>query len=340
MVQLLLGFLVGSQASRDGSESWPPPPLTRSVVGLGDAVDLWSAPADEVEVPKPSKERKRKRESSENPPKPKKSVARRPKIRENAPSGSLGVINVDDSPPGPEFSEGQIRDAHNMRSSKLEARHEGHDIFRECLAWLDDGPDLDASFIFDEARSLFKQVVVLHNRAFSKSQVDLARCEAELKKTLEERGVVKALYAKKKMEIYDLRVELTHAFQVELSMLRSFIRRTTWKRSFEELKMKEAETLGWRQGMENLASEKETLREQLSSLEHQLRGAKEESLARGLEIEELKARSAAEMAKVKSDVATIMASYRADAEADNARAREISSTSEAKLSSTLDHARR
>ncbi|XP_075079616.1 uncharacterized protein LOC142164810 [Nicotiana tabacum] len=231
--------------------------------GLGDAVELRPAPANEVEVPKPSKDRKRRMESSENPSKPKKSVAQRPKadtmtlspetaqrlreqeeeedddcllvthekrknvdaptpiepvavdvaqsraekisegssnkvpepssrkkaprlgdhlegegerpdpeplqIRENSLIGSLGVINVDDSPPGPEFSEGQIRDAHNMRSSEVEASHEGHDIFRECLAGLDDGLDPDASFVFDEARSLFKQAVVLHKRAFSKS---------------------------------------------------------------------------------------------------------------------------------------------------------------------------
>ncbi|XP_070003238.1 uncharacterized protein [Nicotiana sylvestris] len=67
---------------------------------------------------------------------------------------------------------------------------------------------------------------------------------------------------------------------------------------------------------------------------------KEESLVWGFEIEDLKARSAAELAKAKSDVAAIMASYRADAEAANAWAREISSTVEAKLSNTLDHARR
>ncbi|XP_019246424.1 PREDICTED: uncharacterized protein LOC109226076 [Nicotiana attenuata] len=38
---------------------------------------------------------------------------------ENAPSGSLGVINEDDSPPGPEFFEGQLQDARNMRTLDL-----------------------------------------------------------------------------------------------------------------------------------------------------------------------------------------------------------------------------
>ncbi|XP_070010557.1 uncharacterized protein [Nicotiana sylvestris] len=92
--------------------------------------------------------------------------------------------------------------------------------------------------------------------------------------------------------------------------------------------------------MENLASEKETLREQLASLKHQLQGVKEESQARGLEIEKLKAKSVAELAKAKSDAAATMTSYLADAEAANAREREISSMVEAKISSALDHARR
>lgn len=38
----------------------------------------------------------------------------------------------------------------------------------------------------------------------------------------------------------------------------------------EEAKMKEAETLGWRQHMERLASEKDLLRAQLTSAERQL----------------------------------------------------------------------
>ncbi|XP_070015528.1 uncharacterized protein [Nicotiana sylvestris] len=107
----------------------------------------------------------------------------------------------------------------------------------------------------------------------------------------------------------------------------------------EELKIKEVETLGWRQGMDSLAYEKETLREQLASLEYQLKNVKEESLVRGHEINELKAKSATELAKAKSDVEAIISSHRADAEAANARAKEISSTVEIKLSSALDHAR-
>ncbi|XP_070023043.1 uncharacterized protein [Nicotiana sylvestris] len=100
----------------------------------------------------------------------------------------------------------------------------------------------------------------------------------------------------------------------------------------EELKIKEAETLGWRQGMDNLTSEKETLREQLTSLEHQFQRVKEESRARVHEIEELKAKSVAELAKAKSDTEEIISSYRADAEATNARPKEMFTTAETKTS--------
>ncbi|XP_019253999.1 PREDICTED: uncharacterized protein LOC109232707 [Nicotiana attenuata] len=238
--------------------------------------------------------------------------------KDNASSVSFGVINVDDSPPGPEFSEGKIRGAQNMRSSEVEASHEGHDIFRECLVGLEDGPAPDASFIFDEA-------VVLHKKVFSKSRTDLARCEAELKKISKERDDLINLYVKKEVEISDLRFYQKADLVAQLQ---------------EELKMKKAETLGWRQSMDNLASEIETLRAELASLERQFQSVKEESLARGRDIEELRAKSAAELAKDRSDAEAIMSSYRADAEAANARAKEISSAAEVKLSSALDHARR
>ncbi|XP_019260990.1 PREDICTED: uncharacterized protein LOC109238946 [Nicotiana attenuata] len=228
-----------------------------------------------------------------------------------------------------------------MRSSKVGASHEGHDIFRECLAGIEDGPDPDASFIFDKAHRLFKQAVVLHKRAFSKSRADLARCEPELKRILEDLDILKTLYVKKEEEISDLRAELAKACQQRTELTEKFQQKGELvEQLHEELKMKEAETLGWRQGMDILASEKETLWEQLASLELQLQSVKEESLARGREIEELKAESAVELAKAKSDAEAIISSYRADAEADNARAKEISSTTEVKLSSALDHARR
>ncbi|XP_070029596.1 uncharacterized protein [Nicotiana sylvestris] len=228
-----------------------------------------------------------------------------------------------------------------MRSSEVEASHEEHDIFRECLVGLEDGPDLDVSFIFDEACRLFKQVVVLHKKAFSKSRTDLARYEAELKKISKERDNLKTLYVKKEVEISDLRVKLAQAGQGRAEYVEKFYQKADSVAHLqEELKMKEVETLGWRQSMHNLASEKETLLEEQASLECQFQSVKEESLSRGRDIEELKAKSVAELAKRRSDAEVVMSSYRADAKAANDQAKEISSTTEVKLSNALDHARR
>ncbi|XP_070003139.1 uncharacterized protein [Nicotiana sylvestris] len=163
--------------------------------------------------------------------------------------------------------------------------HEGSENFRECLARIEDGPDLDALFIFDEAERLLKQTVSLHRQAFTKSWAELARCKAELKKLVEERDILKILYVKKEGEISDLRFQQKGKLVEQLR---------------EELYTKKAETLGWKKHMDSLASEKDALREQLTSIERQLQNAKEESLARSRKIEELKDKSAAELAKAKS----------------------------------------
>nr|XP_009784845.1 PREDICTED: uncharacterized protein LOC104233190 isoform X2 [Nicotiana sylvestris] len=123
---------------------------------------------------------------------------------------------MDDSPPGPEFSKRQIREAvNNMRSFGVGVNHEGHDIFREVLEGLDDGPDPDAFFIFNEGIGLYKT-------AFSTSRDDLSRCEAELNKTLEGRDTVKDLYAKKVLEIHNLRAKLMQVCQYRSEYVEKF----------------------------------------------------------------------------------------------------------------------
>lgn len=49
--------------------------------------------------------------------------------KENAPSDLLKEINIDDSPPGLSFSEGQFRDARAMRTPDAELAHGESDIF-------------------------------------------------------------------------------------------------------------------------------------------------------------------------------------------------------------------
>ncbi|XP_070047193.1 uncharacterized protein [Nicotiana tomentosiformis] len=92
----------------------------------------------------------------------------------------------------------------------------------------------------------------------------------------------------------------------------------------EEAKIKEAETLGWKQNMDRLTSEKET----------------EEKLDRAQKVEELETRLAAELARATSEAEALVASYRADTEAANTRAKEISNAAEVRLSCVAEHTRR
>ncbi|XP_019266595.1 PREDICTED: titin-like [Nicotiana attenuata] len=371
------------------------PGVIPDLAGLRDDVAMRPPPPSEEEVPKPTKEKKRKRASPASYPKPMKSKARKPRAnpaalsaeavqhlrndeeegededcllvarkrgsteasksaepvmadmvhsrteeiseggssrvpepsggkstshpgghlageleepssealqrKDSIPSESRGIINIDDSPMGPVFSEGKFREAQAMR--------------------VEDDPGPNALFIFDEAQRLLKQAVALHRQAFSKSQAELARCESELKKLVEERDIFKRLYVQKEEEVRDLRVELTKARQQQTEVI---------EKLREELKGKKAETLGWKQHMDRLASEKDTLWDQLTSIERQLQNAKREILAQNRKIEELEAKSVAELAKAKSEAEAFVASYRADAEATNIRAQEISIAAEVK----------
>ncbi|XP_070046689.1 uncharacterized protein [Nicotiana tomentosiformis] len=111
------------------------------------------------------------------------------------------------------------------------------------------------------------------------------------------------------------------------------------KQLCEEDKMKEAETLGWKQNMDRLTSEKEAVRAQLSSVERQLQSVKEENLGRAQKVEELETRLAAELARATSEAEALVAFYRADAEAANTRAKEISDVAKVRLSRVAKHTR-
>ncbi|XP_070049387.1 uncharacterized protein [Nicotiana tomentosiformis] len=147
--------------------------------------------------------------------------------------------------------------------------------------------------------------IALHREASSKYRAELARCEADLKKLTEERNTLKLLYVQQKAELVE-----------ELR---------------EEAKMKEAETLGWKQIMDRLDLEKDVVRAQLSSVERQLQAQK---------VKELETRLAAELARATSEAEVLVASYRADAEAANTQAKEIFYAVEVRLSRVADHARR
>ncbi|XP_070055290.1 uncharacterized protein [Nicotiana tomentosiformis] len=101
----------------------------------------------------------------------------------------------------------------------------------------------------------------------------------------------------------------------------------------EEVNTIKAESLGWKEGMDCFASEKEVARAQLSSVESQLQGMKEKSSTQARKIEAFEARLASELAKAKSEAENakaeadaIVAVYQADAEVQASEASETAQT--------------
>ncbi|XP_070053255.1 uncharacterized protein [Nicotiana tomentosiformis] len=171
------------------------------------------------------------------------------------------------------------------------------------------------------------QAMALHREASSKYRAELARCEADLKKLTEERDALRLLYVQKKEGIMSIRAELTRAHQDQTELFERVRQKAELVEQLrEEAKMKEAETLGWKQNMNRLASKKDAVRAQLSSVERQIQSVEEENLA--------------EPRRATSEAEALVASYRADAEATNTRAKEISDAAEVRLSRVVDHARR
>ncbi|XP_070020778.1 uncharacterized protein [Nicotiana sylvestris] len=227
----------------------------------------------------------------------------------------------------------------------MRTTHEREDIFRGCLVGVDDISDLDAKIIFDEAQQLLNKAVTLYWEAFNKSRAQLNRCEADLKRLTKERDALKCLYVQKEEEIRDFRAELTKAHREQTDLIEQVQQKAEKIEQLRgEAEVKETETLGWKQNMDRLASEKETTQAQLSLFERQLQIMKEESLARAKKIKELETRLDAEFAKAasvakkaKANTEVVMDVYRDDAEAANTRANEIFDAAQVQLSRVVEH---
>ncbi|XP_019264933.1 PREDICTED: uncharacterized protein LOC109242539 [Nicotiana attenuata] len=237
---------------------------------------------------------------------------------ESAPSDLIGEFIINDLPPDPEFSEGQFWEARSMETPDVGTDHDGEDIFRSCLAGVDDVSDLDAMM------------------------TELNRCEADLKKLTKERDALKCLYVKKEEEIRDLRADLAQARKEEAeldaqvnTLLKEYCLNSTMEAntSISQLqqKMQRIELLRrevdqikadydrLKENIDRLAAEKEAAVAKLSSAEVQLRVIKEKSSAQPKRIEELEAKLAEAKAKVgKAKIAAdkSIAVYLADGEAD------------------------
>ncbi|XP_070057757.1 uncharacterized protein [Nicotiana tomentosiformis] len=295
----------------------------------------------EEEVPKPTKDKKRRRASPPDTPKPRKSRARKSK---NDPA----VLSAD------------------VVQTLRDEGEEGKDVDCLLVAWKRGGIEALRTVepVTVEEVQQQTEATMLHREASSKYRDELARCEADLKKLTEEKDALKLLYVQKEEEFMRIRADLTRAHQDQteliewvmyifgsllcinlILMTKTLILHVHQKAELveqlrEEAKMKEAETLGWKHNMDCLASEKDAVRAQLSSVERQIQSVKGENLARAQKVEDLETRLAAELARATSKAEALVASYRADAEVANTRAKEISDAVEVRLSRVAEHARR
>ncbi|XP_070039463.1 intracellular protein transport protein USO1-like [Nicotiana tomentosiformis] len=250
-----------------------------------------------------------------------------PRDGDNAPSDPLGAIEIGGSPLLPLFSEEMIQEARALKTPSIEGDHGREDPFHDYFTRVEDATGLsnlevsrkdsgEASSLFNEAQQAMNRASALHREVFSRSRAELSRYEADIQRLTEERNSLNLLSGQKEENIKDLRTELATAHKDQTNRIE------------QEVDVMKAETLGWKESMDRLAAKKEVARAQLSSVESQLRGMKEKSLAQGKKIEEIEARLASELAKAKSEaekakaeLEVIVAVYWADAEAAQVQAR-------------------
>nr|XP_016513513.1 PREDICTED: uncharacterized protein LOC107830462 [Nicotiana tabacum] len=203
---------------------------------------------------------------------------------ENAPSDLLREIDIGDSPPLPTFFEGQIQEAQAMGTPDVGTTHEGEDLSRGCFMRAEDATDLgDASSLFDKAQRILSW--------------------ANLKRLTEEGNALKLLSGQKEEEVKELRAELATSHKEQTDLIDQVQQKAEKIEQLrEEANMMKAETLGWKQNMDRLASKKDTARSQQSLAKRQLQSMKEESSARAKKIGEFEARLATELAKTTSEI--------------------------------------
>ncbi|XP_070040752.1 uncharacterized protein [Nicotiana tomentosiformis] len=277
----------------------------------------------------------------------------------NAPSDSLEAATIEDSPLFPAFSAGLIREAQALGALNLDRPHDEEDPFCDLFTGIEDVAGAgDKSDLFHGLRQALDQAVAVHREQCSRSQNELHRYAADLKRAIDERNSLKLSLGQREEEIKDLRAELSKAYQdqndlseqvmmllktygfntgmvsnISVSQLQQKIEMIGRLR--EEVDVIRMESLRWKEGMDRFATEKETARAQLSSSKTQLQKVKEKNLVQAKKIEELEARLASVLAKAESNAEKaktyadeLVAVYQADAEAAQVQAREAAESAD------------
>ncbi|XP_070056770.1 uncharacterized protein [Nicotiana tomentosiformis] len=252
--------------------------------------------------PKPVKDNKRKRAFASEDPKLKMRMAR--KLRKNTiPLTVESVLRLRDE------------------DEEEEEENDGSVLVARMKKTIG-APKAAESMVIYKALPQTKEVVAVHREACSRSRAELHWFEADLRRVTEERSSLRLLSGQREEEIKGIRAELAKAHQDQTDLNEQLQEKLeTIGQLREEVEIIRAEIMGWKDGMDRLATEKKTVWAQLSSTARQLQGMKEKISVQARRIEELEARLASELAKAKSDAEkaksyadALVAVYRADAE--------------------------
>ncbi|XP_070048210.1 protein WEAK CHLOROPLAST MOVEMENT UNDER BLUE LIGHT-like 3 [Nicotiana tomentosiformis] len=231
-------------------------------------------------------------------------------------SDLLGAMEMSHSPSLPSFSEEALKEARELKTPDIGAGSSAADPFKDCFTGVDDSSDIgDASLLLEEAQRFI-------TRTIGRFRVDLSQCEAELWKVLGERDALRLLCSKKDEAIKDL--------QADLAKLQQKIEKMGLLR--EEVDQIRAECNQWKETIDHLAAEKETILTKLLSADVQLRNIKQKVSVQAKKINELETRLVEAKAEVESSKVLAdksIAVYRADAEAAQVEAREAAKTTDA-----------
>ncbi|XP_070020347.1 uncharacterized protein [Nicotiana sylvestris] len=169
----------------------------------------------------------------------------------------------------------------------------------------------------------------------TKFKAELIQCEAELKKSLDEKKALRLLCIQKEEELKDLRADLAKAHKNKAELDKQLQQKLELIGQLRgEVDQVKVDYNQWKENMDRLPTDKEVALSQLASAEIQLRGAKLKNLAQAKKIEELEAKFAeigAEVAEAKAEVKKMKATanktitvYLKDAEAVQAKLRKAS----------------
>nr|XP_016461755.1 PREDICTED: uveal autoantigen with coiled-coil domains and ankyrin repeats-like [Nicotiana tabacum] len=279
-----------------------------------------------IEVTKSSKPETLPR-GEETPKKDSSKAPESPEI-ESASSEELKAVTIGHSNSLPSYYDEAIKDARALRTPDPSKVLE-EDPFQDCFTRVEDAADLnDASTLFEEAHRLL-------SRDITKFKAELIQCEAELKKSLDEKKALRLLCIQKEEELKDLRADLAKAHKNKAELDKQLQQKLELIGQLRgEVDQVKVDYNQWKENMDRLPTDKEVALSQLASAEIQLRGAKLKNLAQAKKIEELEAKFAeigAEVAEAKAEVKKMKATanktitvYLKDAEAVQAKLRKAS----------------